>query len=147
MSHAIVTAARSWLGTRFHHQGRVKCTNQHAGGVDCLGLLMGVAQELHLTNAQGIALASCDETYYPHQPDCQKLYMTLSQHLIQIPIGDITPGNILLLKVDQNPQHLAIVSDYQNGFGMIHAYAPARAVVEHALDTWWKNAIAAAFRI
>ena len=38
MNDAIVTCARSWIGTRFHHQGRLKKTQSHKGGVDCLGL-------------------------------------------------------------------------------------------------------------
>lgn len=144
MSHAIATAARGWLGTRFHHQGRVKRTPAHAGGVDCLGLLVGVARELNLHSRQGVPLACCDETHYPHQPDSLKLQARLAELLYTIPASDIAPGDILLLAVDGNPQHLAIVSE--NGH-MIHAYAPARAVVEHRLDAWWQALITSAYRI
>ncbi len=35
----VVRTARTWLGTPYHHQGRLKGV-----GVDCAGLLIGVAQ-------------------------------------------------------------------------------------------------------
>lgn len=147
MTHAIVAAARGWLGTRFHHQGRVKRTPKHLGGVDCLGLLVGVAAELDLRNSKGIALASCDERHYPHQPDCAQLFSRLDALLEQVPNDAIKPADVLLLKIEGNPQHLAIITDYNDGLGLIHAYAPARAVVEHALDERWHAAIETAFRI
>ncbi len=40
------------------------------------------------------------------------------------------------------PQHLGIVSD----IGVIHSYAKARAVVEHALDPLWRSRIRGAYR-
>jgi cell wall-associated NlpC family hydrolase len=43
MPHPIVTQARGWIGTPFHHQARLKGI-----GCDCLGLCVGVALELEL---------------------------------------------------------------------------------------------------
>ena len=147
MTHPIVACARGWIGTRFHYQGRLKKTDSHKGGVDCLGLLVGVAQELDLRMADDLPLASFDEADYPHQPDVVQLREQLSRLLRQIPAGGITPGDIVLLNIDGNPQHLAVISDRREGLGLIHAYAPARAVVEHGLDDWWRHKIAAAFRV
>ncbi|NOR63763.1 MAG: hypothetical protein GQ535_14880 [Rhodobacteraceae bacterium] len=39
--HAIVRAARGWLGTPYHHQQSVK-----GHGTDCLGLVRGVWREI-----------------------------------------------------------------------------------------------------
>ncbi|MBL0320066.1 MAG: hypothetical protein IPP74_12385 [Alphaproteobacteria bacterium] len=39
----IISQARTWLGTPFHHQARLK-----GKGCDCLGLIVGVADELGL---------------------------------------------------------------------------------------------------
>ena len=39
---AIVTAARGWLGTPYHHQASVKGV-----GSDCLGLIRGIWRELY----------------------------------------------------------------------------------------------------
>ncbi len=41
----VVRVARTWLGTPYHHQGRVK-----GAGVDCAGLSVGVAKELGLSD-------------------------------------------------------------------------------------------------
>ena len=147
MIHPIVACARGWIGTRFHHQGRLRKTESHKGVVDCLGLLIGVAAELGLRGADGRLLAEADETHYPPQPDVKKLKQRLSMLLHPIPIAGISSGDILLLRIDDNPQHMAIVSDASEGFGIIHSYAPARGVVEHALDAWWHECIEAAYRI
>ena len=40
--------ARSWVGTRYVHQGRVKRNAHNLGGCDCLGLLVGVVRELRM---------------------------------------------------------------------------------------------------
>lgn len=139
----IVAAARGWLGTRFHHQGRIKKTECHKGGVDCLGLLVGVAAELSLHDKAGNPLSKADEIHYSHYPDTQRLRQKLDYVLTTIPIEGMAPGDVALFNIDSSPQHLAIVTD----IGIIHAYAPARAVVEHALDSWWHARITAAFRI
>lgn len=143
----IVAAARSWVGTRFHHQGRLKKTASHKGGVDCLGLLIGVAQELNLRLPDGTSLAAFDESHYPHFPDTHYLQQQLATILSPIGIQVILPGNVLLLNIDKNPQHLAIVSDVHGAQGIIHAYAPARSVVEHQLDDWWRQRIVSAYRL
>ena len=41
---ALLTEARSWLDTPYHHQGRLKGV-----GVDCIGLIIGVAHALNLS--------------------------------------------------------------------------------------------------
>jgi len=147
MTHLIVACARGWLGTRFHHQGRLKKTDQHKGGVDCLGLLVGVAAELKLSAPDGAALAAYDDTHYSHQPDTKYLQEKLSSLLTPIAVSKISPGDVFLLNIDESPQHLGIVSNMAEGLGLIHAYAQARRVVEHRLDTWWRSRIQMAFRI
>ena len=142
----IVSAARGWLGTRFHHQGRLKKTAQHLGGVDCLGLLVGVATELDLRTEDGMPIRSFDRVDYSHYPDITQLKEQLSQLLQSVDKEELQNGDVLLLNVDGNPQHLGIVSHLPGGQGLIHAYAPARAVVEHLLDEAWRPRIDHAFR-
>jgi hypothetical protein len=137
----IVACARGWVGTRFHHQGRLKKTNAHKGGVDCLGLLMGVAEELDLP------FAGYDDTSYPHYPDTLKLRLALTQAMLEVEVEDIKAGDILLLSIEGSPQHLAVVSEMASDLAIIHAYAPARAVVEHILDDWWRERIVGVFRV
>jgi hypothetical protein len=142
----IVACARGWLGTRFHHQGRLKKSAVHRGGVDCLGLLIGIAKELQLSHPGGQRLSDFDEINYPHYPDTRRFRQRLAEALRAIPVAAIEPGDVLLLRIDDNPQHLAIVSDRKTGHGIIHAYAPARSVVEHDLNEWWQSRIESAFR-
>lgn len=125
----IVVAARRWLGTSFHHQGRVRGV-----GVDCAGLVIGVAREL--------GLMDFDVTGYGHRPDDQEMERLVRVHLAEIPLADAAPGDVLLLLIDGRPQHLGILTD----IGLIHAYAPARKVVEHRIDEVWPARIRAAFR-
>ena len=136
----IVAAARGWVGTRFHHQGRLKRSARHKGGVDCLGLLIGVAQELDLRGRSGAALGDLDRRDYGHFPDGLALRAALEGALV--PVGEITPGCILLLAPDGVARHLGIAGDAPDGgLTLIHAYAQARAVVEHGLDAGWRERV------
>ncbi len=141
MNKNIVACARGWIGTRFHHQGRLKKSDKHKGGVDCLGLLIGVADELNLP------FTKHDEFNYSHYPDTQRLRDNLANAMQEIPKENIEIGDVLLLSIDDNPQHLAIVSEIAGEFSIIHAYAPARGVVEHVLDSWWQERVVAVFRV
>jgi hypothetical protein len=85
MNMEIVACARGWLGTRFHHQGRVKKTATHAGGVDCLGLLIGIASELNLKGKDNLPLYLADKTSYPHYPDVKPLMEALKGDEEQLP--------------------------------------------------------------
>lgn len=147
MSHPIITCARSYLGTRFHHQGRLKKTAHSKGGIDCLGLLAGVAAELQLRGKNGEMLALFDRSDYSHQPDTAELRRRLDRLLIAIPHEQMRAGDIALFEIDGMAQHMGIITDYAGGTGLIHAYAPARAVVEHALDACWRDKIAGLYRL
>ena len=145
---AIIQAARGWLDTRFLHQGRLKKTASHKGGVDCLGLLVGVASELCLADKQGQPLPSYDDTQYSRMPDTTKLQHVLGALLEPKPITEMKTGDVALFKLDGNPQHLAIIGENKQGRAtMIHAYAQARKVVEHELDMFWKKSLVAAYTL
>lgn len=147
LAEEVVACARSWLGTRFHHQGRVKKTPGHRGGCDCLGLLIGVAQELQLLGRDQRKLAAHDALHYGRFPDGSALLAGLRGALRETDSESMQPGDVLLMRVENAPRHLAIVSDYPDGLGMIHAYAPLGSVVEHRLDARWLRRIHTVFRI
>lgn len=137
----IVACARSWRGTRFVHQGRGR------GGVDCLGLLAGVAHELGLRARDGSLLIAHDALSYSKQPDGALLRARLDELLWPVDAFVWQPGDVALFALDGQPQHLAILSDYGAGEpGMIHAYAPARKVVEHRLDAMWRKRLVCLYR-
>lgn len=134
---AIITEARRWLDTPFHHQGRVKGV-----GCDCIGLVLGVAGTLEMKSRRGGLLKACDEKAYGRLPDGEKLQSLLAQHLHEIPTTAVEPGDVLLFRFDHNPQHVGLVSDR----GIIHCYMQARRVVEHRLDEVWQARVVAAYR-
>ena len=117
----IVATARSWLGTPWTHQGRLRNV-----GVDCGGLIIGVGKELDVLDF--------DMSAYGRIPDGQKLRALCEQHLLAKPVSDIVPGDVLLMRFTRHPQHLAIVGDHGEPFSMIHAYADAGRCVEHCAD-------------
>lgn len=137
----IVAQARGWIGTPFHHQARLKKV-----GCDCLGLIVGVVDELELKDKNGVRLAAYDEVTYSKEPDGEYLIKKLVDVLIEIPPEEMRAGDLALFKVRENPQHLAILTDYEGGFGMIHSFAPARRVVEHRLDDDWRARLVKVFR-
>lgn len=140
----IVSQAKTWLNTKFHHQGRIK----HCG-VDCLGLIVGVARELNLLSRDGKTfLYTLDNINYGQFPNTKILYNLLSAHLFEMSKEDMKSGDIILMSIDNSPQHLGIVSDYdEKNLGIIHSYAPARKVVEHRLDEEWEDRIIGVFRV
>jgi NlpC/P60 family putative phage cell wall peptidase len=137
----IVTQARTWKGTRFHHQARLKGV-----GCDCLGLGVGVAQELDLRDAQDRPLTIYDEADYSKAPNGEYLTAKLDALFPSVPFEEMAAGDLALFLIDGNPQHLAILSDFEGGLGMIHCYAQARGVVEHRLDDEWKSKLVKVYR-
>lgn len=141
LAEDIVAHARGWLGTPFHHQARLRGV-----GCDCLGLIVGVVNELELKDAQGTPLAAYDEVTYSREPDGAYLTEKLVGLLDEVPVADMQAGDLSLFKVRDNPQHLAILTDYEGSIGMIHCFAQARRVVEHRLDDDWKSRLLKVFR-
>ena len=113
-------------------------------GCDCLGLVVGVVDELGLKDKHGQSLAGYDEIAYSKEPDGAYLTQKLTDLLEEV--QEPQAGDLALFSVRDNPQHLAIITDYEGSLGMIHAYAPARRVVEHRLDDDWNSRLVKVFR-
>lgn len=123
---AAVAEARRWLGTPWHHQARLRGV-----GVDCIGLIVGVAE--------GLGIAAPDITDYGRRPDNVMLKRGLRRHMRRV--SKIIPGDVLLFELDGVAQHVGIATDV----GVIHAHAQSRKVVEHGLGHW-AGMIAGVFR-
>lgn len=130
----VVLSARSCIGTRFRHQGRLK-----NDGLDCVGLLVWVAQTLN-----GLVHDCSDYDRRPSHGLLEK-HLELSG-LRSIPIEDAKVGDVALFRFDGPPQHVAILADAHHPFSMIHAYMPARRVVEHRMDKIWQERLIGAYR-
>lgn len=129
---AVVAEARRWLGTPWVHQHRT-----HGVGVDCAGLVIGVAREL------GLVAPDFDFGGYGRQPD-GTLLAVCDTHMRRIPRAALQPGDVLVLAMKDQPQHMGIVGDYRHGgLSIIHSCAPCTGigrVVETRL-MWARNFI------
>lgn len=107
----VVACARTWLGTRFHHRER-----QKGLGVDCAGLIIGVARELALV------APDFDIPPYRSMPDGRTLLLWCDQHMDRIERDAMAPGDVVVLVPDERPQHMGFLGDYRHGgLSLIHA--------------------------
>lgn len=136
----LIACARAFLGVRFVHQGR------NRQGLDCLGLLIASAAAAGI-RLQGQCPMAFDERQYSLRPDTELLQLKLAGCLQQV--NDPRVGDVVLFSILGRPQHLALVSDYPaaNALGIIHAYAPARQVVEHRFDDGWHKRLVQVYRL
>jgi cell wall-associated NlpC family hydrolase len=120
----VVAAARSWLGTPFHHQARLQGV-----GVDCVGLVIGVARTL------GLVPPGFDVQAYPRMPDGKSLMHLVHLHMRPLQIDQpMQPGDVVVVRFDADPQHLGILGDYRHGgLSIIHAAATPGRVIETRL--------------
>ncbi|WP_080420477.1 C40 family peptidase [Burkholderia ubonensis] len=126
----IVDEARSWLGTRWCHQGRLKGV-----AVDCAGLVVCVARAcgLEVRDVEG----------YSRRPDGSLLDIVRDQTLAVMP-GHEDAGDVVIFQWNNDPYHLALLTGKNS---IIHAYAVNRSVVEHNLDDRWRSVIVGFRRI
>lgn len=124
----ILAEARSWLGTPFHHQGRLKGV-----GADCIGLVVGVAR--------GLGLAAVDRPGYARTPDGVSLAAALDAQMRRVAAADA--GDVLLLRIRRQPQHVGFLGEAGT---LIHAYSGADKVVETPMTDWWWQRVVAAYR-
>jgi len=129
MRNAVVAEAKTWVGTPFLHQGRIK-----GRGVDCVGLVIGVAHELKL--------AEYVEVAYGRMPDPVRMGSLLNQYLDKIPRSKAQPGDILWMRFSRSPTHVAILSHS----GIIHSYSEIGKCIEHRLDSVWESRIVGCYK-
>lgn len=146
-SSKIVKQARTWLGTKYHHQGRLKKSANCSGGVDCIGLVIGVCDELAICDSDGYLLSKHDRTNYSMHPEGSKLAESMQEHLSPVEPTKMKVGDILLFKFWKEPQHVGILSKYPTGgFGLIHCNSTSGSVVEQPLSDTWMRMITNIYR-
>lgn len=131
MNAAAIAYARACLGTPFRHQGRLPGV-----ALDCAGLVLAVAQ--------AVGVEAVDFPGYGRQPFNGQLEAALAAQpcLEPVALADRQPGDVLLLRIARDPQHLAILGEGT----LIHAWADAGQVCEHRLDARWEARIVAVYR-
>lgn len=134
----VVACARTWIGTPFVHQHRIKGV-----GADCLGLIIGVCRELLMVES------TFDVTGYTRQPDGTMISQA-DVHMTRVMAPEI--GDIAVFRFDRQPQHMGFIADYvHGGHSVIHALdqrgRKGGKVVEHRLDPSWRSRIVAVYRL
>ncbi len=143
----IVAQARTWLGTKYHHQGRLKKSTRGPGGVDCLGLVIGVIDELGMQDGNGKALVHADEFNYSMYPERGRLVGSISKHLRHVPVEQMHVGDLLLFRTFKDPQHVGLLTNYPGGdLGMVHCNSSAGKVVEQPLSMTWIRMLTHVYR-
>lgn len=132
---ALVAESRTWIGTKFVHQGRLKGV-----GVDCIGL---IAQ-----TAQATGVLDVDETNYGRTPDPARMRKALMTHLDPVAFKDLLPGDILWFRVIRQPQHVGLVTQVVPKLRMVHAYSrrTLNECVEQDVDGFWRSRVVGCFR-
>jgi len=126
---AIVTEARAWLGTPYHHMAKVK-----GQGVDCLTLLIGVYENVGLIPATSVE-------YYPidwnlHR-DAERYREGVRRFAHEIP-GPPLPGDVVLWKFGRCFSHGAIVIEWPQ---VIHAHMGSVTRIEDVETAAWLKLI------
>lgn len=143
----IVAQARTWLGTKYHHQGRLKKSRKGPGGVDCVGLMVGVIDELGMQDGNNNPLSFYDETNYSMHPEKGRLVSSIQKHLREVSVEDMRIGDVLLFKFHTDPQHIGLLTNYPTGgFGVIHCNSSAGKVVEQPFSETWKRMLVHVYR-
>jgi cell wall-associated NlpC family hydrolase len=136
---AIIGEARSYLQTPFHHMGRRKGV-----GVDCIGLVHGVAETLDVQPRGDLA-------WYPKFPDGETLTREFDKYMERVPIEQLQPGDVLVFVMPRRRsrstnraralvQHAGIIADYfAGGLSVIHTWLSVGMVVEHVYDQKWRR--------
>lgn len=138
--NSLVQAARRYAGVRFRHRGRTPV------GLDCAGLVWRAYLDC------GVELP--DFRLYGREPHEDGLVRHVALALGEPrlfaapPLTELSPGDVVVLRYEVEPHHLAIVTDYPycSAPGLIHADGMAGKVVEHRLDRATADRITHVFR-
>ena len=132
---AIITEARSWIGTPYHHQASLKGV-----GADCLGLVRGVWRSIHGVEAETPPGYSRDWAEAGGQ---ETLLDAAGRHMAVGDVPRMQPGDILVFRFRAGvpAKHVGVLVSPTS---FVHAMEGACAC-EVTLSSWWLRRIAGVF--
>ena len=131
----IISAARGWIGTPYHHQASVK----HVG-CDCVGLLRGVWRESIGPEPETAPNYSMD---WGEANGDETMLRYFRRHLREIPVSDAQPADIVCMRWRQLvvAKHCLILTMPDHA---IHA-VNGNPVTEIFVSDWWREKFCFAF--
>ena len=132
---AVVAAARTWIGTPYHHQASAKGI-----GADCLGLIRGVWRDIYGEEAERAPGYSRD---WGEVNGTETLIEAAIRHMSSCVIEEAKPGDVLIFRMKQGAiaKHAGILATPTT---MVHAVEDRRAA-EVPLSAYWRRRLAAVF--
>lgn len=132
---AVVAAARTWIGTPYHHQASAK-----GMGADCLGLIRGVWRDLYGEEAEMAPGYSRD---WGEVNGTETLIEAALRHMTSCALEEAKPGDVLIFRMKPNAiaKHAGILATPTT---MVHAVEDRRAA-EVPLSAYWRRRLAAVF--
>ena len=112
--------------------------------MDCVGIVLCVGEDLGLRYQDGRPIHRFDYLDYGLFPVLDQMQAEAEKIFTKKSDGPI-PGDILTMRAPFLVHHMAIVSQLQQGLGIIHAFGAVGKVTEHLLDARWTGRIAGVF--
>ena len=112
-------------------------------GCDCIGILVGILHELGY-------ILDFNLPYYPkdwslHKGNEEKIINGLLKYANEIPLKDMTPGDILIFHYGRYHSHIGI---YVGNYEIIHCYEEAnKCVYGVILHSAWEKRLRKAYRL
>jgi len=134
----IVTVARRWIGTPYHHQASCE-----GAGCDCLGLIRGIWREVCGHEPEAVPAYSADWS----EPQGHEALLEAATRWLQAkPRGLAAPGDVLLFRMRDGTvaKHLGIQSRVGAVPSFIHAFE-RHGVIESPLSRPWARRVVARF--
>lgn len=132
----IISAALEQIDTPFRHQGRVPGI-----ALDCAGLYVCICQRLGIPHQ--------DATGYPSTPFDGEIIRQLNAQPSLVPIlrGSAEKGDVLVMRMSRQPQHIAIHAGLYRGHPyVVHASSDFGGVRLHRMDSAWFGRVTHAYR-
>lgn len=131
----IASAARSWIGTPYHHQASVKGV-----GCDCLGLVRGVYREVVGPEPEAMP------NYSPGWDEVARdevMLATFRKYLRARQIDCRGPGLVLLFRMRRRAvaKHCGIMTSKTH---FVHSHS-GRETLEIELNEWWSSRLIGVF--
>lgn len=142
---AVIAEARTWLGTPFRHQAKVKGL-----GCDCAQLVIAAGEACGLLAIDPAAWRRF--AAYGRAPNPKRMEEALRAFMVKIAPSRARLGDVMWLSWERAggradlPMHLAILAEHKGRATMIHALSEVAKVTEHGFTAEWPGRVVSWWR-